>query len=70
MGRVFSLGLNALGTGHSIRSDPTFGTKLDKLVEDAKKRGNLRERRHARAIPLFANGWAFANNIWKERNKC
>lgn len=57
MGRVFSLGLNALGTGRSIRADPTFRVELESLMADANRRGNQRERRHARAVQLFANRW-------------
>lgn len=56
MGRVFKLGLNALGTGRSIRTDLAFGKELDSLVLDAKNRGNSREQQHARAVQLFANG--------------
>ena len=56
MGRCFSLGLNALGTGHSIWVDPTYRTELEALAADARRRGNPREQQHARAVQLFAQG--------------
>jgi hypothetical protein len=56
MGKIFSLGLNAMGTGRSVRADPTFGPELERMMADSMARGNLREQKHARAVQFFANG--------------
>lgn len=56
MGRVLKLGMEALGTGRSVRVDNRFKEKLDSLVSDAISHGTPRERTHAKAVNYFANG--------------
>ena len=55
MGNILKLGLDVLGSGRSKRSDPKFSQELDNLVNNANMRGNERERKHAKAIQLFAD---------------
>uniref|UniRef100_A0A914DY36 Tetratricopeptide repeat protein 38 n=1 Tax=Acrobeloides nanus TaxID=290746 RepID=A0A914DY36_9BILA len=56
MGRVLALGLDSLGTGKSIRLSEKFRSKMLKLVYDADRFGNSREKKHAKAVNYFANG--------------
>ncbi|KAL3095992.1 hypothetical protein niasHS_005751 [Heterodera schachtii] len=56
MGRVFSLGLDALGVGRSVRTDLNYKAELDALLADSANFGTIREQRHANAVHLFANG--------------
>jgi hypothetical protein len=48
--------MDALGTNRSVLVDKQFAKDLDTLVEDAQKRGNERELKHARGIRYFAYG--------------
>uniref|UniRef100_A0A183C2N4 Amidohydrolase n=1 Tax=Globodera pallida TaxID=36090 RepID=A0A183C2N4_GLOPA len=57
MGRVFSLGLDAIGTGKSVRRHPSYKAELDVLLADSANLGTIREQRHAKAVHFFANGW-------------
>ncbi|KAI3415527.1 hypothetical protein GPALN_005133 [Globodera pallida] len=56
MGRVFSLGLDAIGTGKSVRRHPSYKAELDILLADSANLGTIREHRHAKAVHFFANG--------------
>lgn len=55
MSRVLSLGLEAMGTGHSVRLDEEYRHELQTLLKDAMKTGNDREKMHAKAVHMFAN---------------
>ncbi|VDM93244.1 unnamed protein product, partial [Onchocerca ochengi] len=55
MSRVISLGLEAMGTGRSIRLDQNYQNDLEQLLKDAFKYGTVYEKNHAKAIHMFAN---------------
>uniref|UniRef100_A0A0R3S412 Uncharacterized protein n=1 Tax=Elaeophora elaphi TaxID=1147741 RepID=A0A0R3S412_9BILA len=55
MSRVISLGLEAMGTGRSVRLDENYRNKLKLLLKDARERGTTYEKNHAEAINMFAN---------------
>ncbi|CAG9537987.1 unnamed protein product, partial [Cercopithifilaria johnstoni] len=55
MSRVISLGLEAMGTGRSIRLDENYQNELKQLLDDACKHGTTYEKNHAKAINMFAN---------------
>uniref|UniRef100_A0A915B5C3 Tetratricopeptide repeat protein 38 n=2 Tax=Parascaris TaxID=6254 RepID=A0A915B5C3_PARUN len=55
MGRVLILGLDAMGTSRSSRLDKQYADEMTKLLNDANRIGNQREKSHAKAINLFAN---------------
>ncbi|KHN84825.1 Tetratricopeptide repeat protein 38 [Toxocara canis] len=56
MSRVLTLGLEAMGTARSVALDEAYRNDIEQLVKDANASGNEREKMHARAISLFANG--------------
>lgn len=47
--------MDALSTNRKL--DDLFASKLDTLVKDAEAKGNEREKKHARAVRFFANGY-------------
>lgn len=47
--------MDALGANRKL--DATFASELDALVKDAEAKGNEREKRHARGVRFFANGF-------------
>jgi hypothetical protein len=47
--------MDALGTNRKL--DAVFASELDALVRDAEAKGNEQEKRHARAVKFFANGF-------------
>ncbi|VDP25301.1 unnamed protein product, partial [Onchocerca flexuosa] len=55
MSRVISMGLEAMGTGRSIRLDQNYRNDLEQLLKDAFKYGTVYEKSHAKAIHMFAN---------------
>lgn len=55
MSRVISLGLEAMGTGRSVRLDEEYQNELKQLLKDALKRGTEHEKTHAKAVHMFAN---------------
>lgn len=55
MSRVISLGLEAMGTGRSVRLDENYRNELKQLLNEACKRGTTYEINHAKAINMFAN---------------
>uniref|UniRef100_A0A915PDM2 Tetratricopeptide repeat protein 38 n=1 Tax=Setaria digitata TaxID=48799 RepID=A0A915PDM2_9BILA len=55
MSRVLSLGLEAMGTGRSVRLDVDYQNELKQLLKDALKYGTTYEKSHAKAIHMFAN---------------
>lgn len=58
MGKVFTYGLDLIGTGKSIRVDKTFEKQLLYLQNECKinKTVNDRETMHVVAINSFAEG--------------
>ncbi|VDK18065.1 unnamed protein product [Anisakis simplex] len=56
MGRVLTLGLEAIGTGRSTALDEEYASDLARLLEDANKFGNEREKIHVKALNLFTSG--------------
>ncbi|VDK59808.1 unnamed protein product [Anisakis simplex] len=56
MGRVLTLGLEAMGTGRSTALDEEYASDLARLLEDANKFGNEREKMHVKALNLFTSG--------------
>ncbi|KAF7634173.1 hypothetical protein Mgra_00006471 [Meloidogyne graminicola] len=66
LGNTLKLGLDALSGSRSIRSDPTFAKELNLLVNEANLRGNEREKKHTKAVQLFANSEIIkACNEWE-----
>ncbi|GFO33980.1 tetratricopeptide repeat protein 38 [Plakobranchus ocellatus] len=58
MGQVVTNGLEALGTGRSVKLDSSFKADIDRMVQLAKGAGlTERERKHASAVALFADGY-------------
>lgn len=55
MSRVISLGLEAMGTGRSVRLDEDYQNELKQLLNDAFKNGTTYEKNHTKAIHMFAN---------------
>ncbi|VDM42063.1 unnamed protein product [Toxocara canis] len=53
---MLTLGLGAMGTARSVALDEAYRNDIEQLVKDANASGNEREKMHARAISLFANG--------------
>ncbi|KAK6732618.1 hypothetical protein RB195_016777 [Necator americanus] len=65
--RILSLGLEAIGTGVSVRSSEKFRKELEQLQMDAKNYGNEREKMHAQAVQQFGEGkQSAAANTWEE----
>ncbi|VDN27953.1 unnamed protein product [Gongylonema pulchrum] len=52
MSRVISLGLEAMGTGRSLRLDEEYRNELQQLLKDALKRGTEHEKKHAKAVHI------------------
>ncbi|VDN33253.1 unnamed protein product [Cylicostephanus goldi] len=53
---AFRLGLEGLGTSSCTRVNPLLKANLEQLQKDAKEYGNERERKHAKAAQLYAQG--------------
>ncbi|VDK79041.1 unnamed protein product [Litomosoides sigmodontis] len=52
MSRVISLGLEAMGTGRSVRLDEKYENELKQLLNDACQYGTTYEKNHARAVNI------------------
>ncbi|CAG2182696.1 unnamed protein product, partial [Oppiella nova] len=70
LGRSFSLGLELIGTGTTVRLDRDLKKQLAELVETADKNKDKledREYKHVKAIERFACGdWGGASDIWEQ----
>ncbi|KAI1720119.1 tetratricopeptide repeat protein 38 [Ditylenchus destructor] len=55
MGKVLTLGMHAIGTGHSVHKDKEYEQKLADMLEQSRK-CTSRERKHALAVNYFAQG--------------
>nr|CDJ81069.1 tetratricopeptide repeat protein 38-like [Haemonchus contortus] len=65
--RTFALGVDAIGTGTSARTNAEFRKQLEQLQLDAAKNGNEREQKHAKAVLQFAEGkQSAAARTWEE----
>ncbi|KHJ80697.1 hypothetical protein OESDEN_19624, partial [Oesophagostomum dentatum] len=65
--RAFRLGLEALGTNTCTRVNKALKNSLEQLQKDAEEYGNEREKKHAKAVILYADGHIrAATNIWEE----
>ncbi|XGW12332.1 hypothetical protein V3C99_013217 [Haemonchus contortus] len=65
--RAFALGVEAIGTGTSARTNAEFRKQLEQLQLDAAKNGNEREQKHAKAVQQFAEGkQSAAARTWEE----
>ncbi|CAD5215175.1 unnamed protein product [Bursaphelenchus xylophilus] len=54
--RCLILGIESLGSNVSVFKDNIFKENIEKLLVDAEKYGNERERKHSEAVKLFAFG--------------
>ena len=60
MGHVIKNGLECLGTGRNIRLDAELRKDVDVMVSLANKNNaTARERKHAGAVKLWADGYVF-----------
>ncbi|CAG2100045.1 unnamed protein product [Medioppia subpectinata] len=70
LGRSFSLGLELIGTGTTIRLNNDLNTQLQDLVQLANKNRDKiedREYRHVEAVRKFASGdWSGASDVWEQ----
>ncbi|KAI6228094.1 Tetratricopeptide repeat protein 38 [Aphelenchoides besseyi] len=67
IGRCLVLSLDCLGVTKSAHNDPIFAADLNRLVKDAQKSGNNREKLHCQAIQHFAFGrLSQASKCWEE----
>ena len=58
MGHVIKNGLDLIGTGRNTRLDKEFQADIEKTLKLAETQSGLSpsERKHARALKLFADG--------------
>ena len=60
MGHVIKNGLECLGTGRNIRLDTELRKDVELMVRMANKNNaTARERKHAGAVKLWADGYVF-----------
>lgn len=68
MGKVLLHGLDLLATGRSTRLDNQFADDIEQLVKEASQKNvSKREKLHAAAVKLFADGYmAEAADVWED----
>ncbi|XP_052252233.1 tetratricopeptide repeat protein 38-like isoform X2 [Dreissena polymorpha] len=69
MGHVIRNGLDLLGTGTTVRLNPTLATNIDTMMDVCHKEKNLsdRERKHVNAVKLWSDGELVkACHVWED----